>query len=225
MERARSIASRLHAVGAALTPATLRAAYGLPDVDVEVLLRRVPWLHQHGDIGAWTLRQLPVPGMHTKWLETHGALVRDIAGRDVRAEVRPRLTVTHLTYVDPHYLASGRRRHDAWTTGDAHDIAYRPRVVLVVENRDPRLWFPPVTDTVVVEGGGKAAAALLADVPWIRGAERIAYWGDMDADGYAILDGFRAALAEPTEDGDPAEARRLDPHGCGRPAPLRRARR
>jgi hypothetical protein len=54
-----------------------------------------------------------------------------------------------------------------------HDIAYRPRVVLVVENRDSRLWFPPVSETIVVEGGGRAAAALLANVPWIRSAEHV----------------------------------------------------
>lgn len=204
LDRARALASALHSAGAVLTPTTLRAAYRLPDSDVEVLVSAVAWLRQHPDASAWTLRQLPIPGMHTKWLGTHGALLRDAAGRDVRDEVRPRLTVLHLTYIDPDHAASGRRRHDAWTTGDVHDIAYRPRVVLVVENRDSRLWFPPVSDTIVVEGGGKAAASLLANVPWIRAAERVAYWGDIDADGYAILNHFRATLAEPAPDGAPA---------------------
>jgi hypothetical protein len=203
--RARALASALQSAGGILTPATLRAVYRLPDIDVEVLVRAVIWLRRHPDASAWTLRQLPVPGMHTKWLDTHGALLRDAAGRDVREEVRPRLTVMHLTYVDPDHIASGRRRHDAWTTGDVHDIAYRPRVVLVVENRDSRLWFPTVSDAIVVEGGGKAAAALLANVPWIRAADHVFYWGDMDADGYAILDHFRATLAEPAPDGAPAK--------------------
>lgn len=204
VDRARALASALRTAGAILTPATLRAAYRLQPVDVEVLVSAVTWLRRHPDASTWTLRQLPVPGMHTKWLDTHGALLRDAAGRDVRDEVRPRLAVVHLTYVDPGHAASGRRRHDAWTTGDVHDIAYRPRVVLVVENRDSRLWFPPVSDTIVVEGGGKAAAALLADVPWIRAAEHVVYWGDIDADGYLVLDHFRAALAEPAPDGAPA---------------------
>ncbi|MEU8193969.1 Wadjet anti-phage system protein JetD domain-containing protein [Microbispora amethystogenes] len=203
IDRARTLASALRSAGAILTPATLRAVCRLPAVDMEVLVSAVTWLRRHPDAGTWTLRQLPVPGMHTKWLDTHGALLRDVAGRDVRGEVRPRLTVMHLTYVDPDHTASGRRRHDAWTTGDVHDIAYRPRVVLVVENRDSRLWFPPVRDTIVVEGGGKAAASLLANVPWIRAADHVVYWGDIDADGYTILDRFRAALAEPTPDGAP----------------------
>ncbi|RSM74712.1 hypothetical protein DMB66_01095 [Actinoplanes sp. ATCC 53533] len=203
--QARALASTLRSAGATLTPATLRAVHGLPANDVDVLINAVAWLRRHPDAGNWTLRQLPVPGMHTKWLDTHGALLRDVAGRDVRDEVRPRLTVIHLTYVDLCHAASGRRRHDAWTTGDVHDIAYQPRVILVVENRDSRLWFPPVSDTIVVEGGGKAAAALLANVPWIRSADHVVYWGDIDADGYAILDHFRAALAVPAPDGAPAK--------------------
>lgn len=205
IDRARVLASALRSANAILTPATLRSAYRLQAVDVDVLLSAVTWLRQHPDAGTWTLRQLPVPGMHTKWLDTHGTLLRDVTGRDVRDEVRPRLTVVHLTYVDPDHAASGRRRHDAWTTGDIHDIAYQPRVVLVVENRDSRLWFPPVKDTIVVEGSGKAAAALLANVPWIRAADHIVYWGDIDADGYTILDQFRTTLAEPASDGAPAK--------------------
>lgn len=205
LDRARALAAALRSSGAKVTPASLRAAYRLRTADTQVLLSAVTWLRQHPDASQWTLRQLPVPGMHTKWLDTHGTLLRDVTGRDVRNEVRPRPSVVHLTYVDPDHAASGRRRHDAWTTGDVHDIAYQPRVVLVVENRDSRLCFPPLEDTIVVEGGGKAAAALLAKVPWIRAADHVVYWGDIDADGYMILDHFRATLAEPASDGAPAK--------------------
>lgn len=142
--------------------------------------------------------------MQSKWLAGHGALLRDLLGRDIREELRPRLAVTHLTYVDPAYLAGGGRQHDAWTTGDTHDLAYLPSTVLVVENRDCRLWFPPSDGTIVVEGGGTAANSLLAAVPWIRQAAMVVYWGDVDADGFAILDRFRAAMGEPGVDGSPA---------------------
>ena len=202
--RARRIAAAILACGAVLTPATLRAMYGLADPDVEVATNAVRWHQDHPDVGEWTARQLPVPGMHSKWFEKHGTLLRDLIGHDLRDEVRPRLAVAHLTYVDPTYLAAGGRRHDAWTTGDAHDLAYNPRTVLVVENRDCRLWFPPVEGTVVIEGGGKAAASLLASVPWIRAATHVVYWGDIDADGYAILARFREAMSVPGDDGAPA---------------------
>ncbi|UAK31979.1 hypothetical protein K8O92_30310 [Nocardia asteroides] len=205
IDRARSLAAALAAVGATLTPATLKATYRLADSDTAVLFEAVSWLRDHPDVGGWTARQLPVPGMHSKWLETHSALLAMVAGRDVRAEVRPRLAVVHLTYVDPDYTASGRRRHDSWTTGDVHDLAYEPRVVLIVENRDCRLWFPPAQDTIIVEGNGKAAASLLASIAWIREAEHVVYWGDIDADGYAILDRLRATMGTPATDSLPVK--------------------
>lgn len=203
LDRVRAIARQLREAGAVLTPATLRSAARLSDVDVRVLIKAVPWQAEHPDLSGSTERQVGAPEMHSKWLEHHGGVLREVTGRDLRAELRPRLAVAHLTYVDPGYLATGARRHDAWTTGDVHDLAYSPRTVLVVENRDSRLWFPAVEGALVVEGGGKAAASLLADVPWVRQAENIVYWGDIDADGFAILDHFRRALAAPGDDGSP----------------------
>lgn len=235
LESARAVAGRLRAAGAVLTPPALRKACTLSDADVGMLARAVTWLADHPDIGGWTARQLPIPGVHSKWLEANGSLLRDVSGRDVREEVRPRLAVVHLTYVHPAYLKTGGRRHDAWTTGDVHDIAYPPRTVLVVENRDSRLWFPPLADAVVVEGGGRAAASLLAGIPWIRRAENIVYWGDLDSDGFAILDHFRRMMAVPADDGSPGRdvasilmdavaLRRYEPLGVstdqdGRPIP------
>lgn len=193
--RARRIGALLRDAGATLSPPTLRDVCRLPDADVGVAVEAVRWLREHPDLTAFTARQLPVPGMHTKWLSGHGTLLRALTGRDLRTETRPRLSVVHLTYVDPGYLATGGRRHDAWTTGDVHDLAYRPRTVLVVENRDCRLWFPETPATVVVEGGGKAAAAALGGIGWLAGAEHLVYWGDVDSDGFAILDALRAELA------------------------------
>lgn len=206
VDRARTIARELGEAGAVLTPAMLRGVARLSDVDVRVLLNAVTWLAEHPDLSGSTARQVRAPEMHSKWLEQHGRVLREVTGRDLRAELRPRLAVVHLTYVDPEYLATGGRRHDAWTTGDMHDLAYEPSTVLVVENRDSRLWFPDVDGTIVVEGGGRAAASLLSDVSWVRHAQNVVYWGDIDADGFAILAHFRRALAAPSSAGAPGRA-------------------
>lgn len=194
-ERARTIARRLRAAAAVLSPETLKAAYSLADPDIDVLVDAIEWLRENPDLSRWTTRQLPVPGMHTKWLSAHRGLLQLTAGRDLSEETRPRLSVVNFTYVDPAYLATAARRHDAWTTGDNHSLAYEPRNVLIVENRDCRLWFPPMPDTVVIEGSGKAAASSLSRVDWIFNAERVLYWGDIDADGYSILNNLRAELS------------------------------
>lgn len=195
--RLREVARSLHVAGARLSPATLEATAALDDDDVVTTVDTVRWLAAHPVLGGWALRQLPIPGVHTKWVRHHGGLIARFTGRRVQDEVRPRPAVAHLTYLDPAYRSTGGRVHDAWTTGDHHALAYRPDVVLVVENRDCRLWFPPVVGGVVVEGSGRAATSLLAGVPWVREAPRVVYWGDIDAAGFAILDHLRAALRAP----------------------------
>lgn len=196
LARARSAAVRLREAGGRLTPRALRALCRLTDADVDVAVQAVSWIRDHPTLDAWTARQIPIPGMDSKWWERHPGLIGALVGRDL-PEPRPRLSVVHLTYVDPSYLADPQaRRHDSWTTGDRHDLAYAPRAVLIVENRDSRLWFPPVPGTIVVEGGGKAAARTLVPIEWLMGAEHLVYWGDLDADGLAILDHLRAALDE-----------------------------
>jgi len=189
--RARSVAARLHDAGAVLTSSILKAVCKLEDRDVDAVVSTVRWLGAHRDLSFMTIRQLPIPLVDTKWLTGHATLIQRLTARDVIGETRPRLSVVHVTYLDPAYLAGGGRRHDAWTSGDTHGLAYPPRTVLVVENRDPRLWFPELDSAVVVEGGGKAAAASLREIPWLVGAERVVYWGDIDIDGFEILNAFR----------------------------------
>ena len=198
--RARVVATRMRAAGVALTTSHLKKLVSLSDTDLDALARVVRWLADHQDLSRWTARQLPIPRVHTKWLDDHKTLVNLLTGRDLDAELCQRPTVVHLSYVDPDYLAQpdSPRRHDSWTAGDSHAIAYSPHTVLVVDNRDCRISFPEVSGTVVVEGNGAAATALIAGIPWVRDAERVIYWGDMDADGYAILDRFRAALPKVT---------------------------
>ena len=194
LARARHIARRLHAARASLTPGMLKKTVALAEWDLEALFAVLDWLGSHPDVSRWSARQLPIPRVDTKWLDKNMTLVCSLTERDLDNELRQRPTVVHLTYVDPDYLAKGCRRHDAWTAGDQHELAYRPHTVVVVENRDCRVFFPELKGTVVVEGGGAAATALVAKIPWVRDAERVVYWGDMDADGYAILARFRAAL-------------------------------
>lgn len=194
LAQARDIARRLHSRRASLTAGTLKRVVALSETDLDALGRVLDWLAEHSDVSGWSARQLPIPRVHTKWLDTHRSLIRDLTGRDLDSELRQRPTAVHLTYVDPDHLAKERRRHDAWTAGDRHGLAYPPHTVVVVENRDCRIFFPPLEGTVVVEGGGAAATALVAEIPWVRSAERVVYWGDMDAEGYAILDRFRAAM-------------------------------
>ena len=202
LPRAAALACTAAEAGALVGPAALRALVALADDDARVALAAVTWLATHPDLSRRTTRSFPIPGADAKWVDRHSPLLRLLTGRDVQAEAFQRPAVVHVSYLDPDYLATGRRHHDAWTHGDAHDLPYRPRAVLVVENRDCRLLFPPVPGALVVEGGGTAAAATLRAVPWVRTADVVAYWGDLDSAGFAILDALRAALREPGPGGE-----------------------
>lgn len=64
--------------------------------------------------------------------------------------------------------------------------------IVVVENKAMPMSVPHAPRTVVVTGDGASAPAL-ATVPWMR-HNRLIYWGDIDAAGYAILSQLRTRL-------------------------------
>ncbi|MCC2321260.1 Wadjet anti-phage system protein JetD domain-containing protein [Cellulomonas xiejunii] len=169
----------------------LSGSVDLNDVDFELLCRAGAWFALNQD-SRLTPRQVPIEGMHAKWLNTRQALVKQLAILDDLGLAPRHPSRVHFTYLDPQYRATRGRIHDCISTGDNAHLPYIPRVVLISENKDTAVWFPPVASAIAVEGAGSGAAAFAA-VNWIRDAEVLVYWGDMDADGLEILNEFRAA--------------------------------
>jgi hypothetical protein len=162
-------------------------------VDVEILLNTADWLRQHPTPDeTWTPRMVPVPGLHAKWLDlvTRRRLVADLAGLD-QLNLRQRPAQVHITYLDPEWSRAGGRRFDVITADDPNPVPYPPRVVIVSENRDTALYFPPVTGGVAVRGDGDRILRSLPET-MLRDAPNIIYWGDLDVDGLEIVNGLRA---------------------------------
>jgi hypothetical protein len=178
------------------TPVVLKLAAPLGDVDFHLACTAARWFADHPDV--WpglTPRQVPVEGLHGKWLNKHRALVQALAGIDnLVLAVRP--TRIYWTYLDPDYRRSGGRVHDSLTLGDHVSLPYKPSIVALVENKDTAVLFPPMSGAIAVEGNGNAAPGLLPQVPWIAGATTAVYWGDMDAAGYEIVDRLRARMPQ-----------------------------
>ncbi len=169
----------------------LRSAEALSELDFTLLCRAADWFAVHDATGL-TPRQVPIEGMHAKWLNTRQALVRELAGIYELRLLPPHPARIHFTYLDPTYRGRGGRIHDSATVGDVTAFAYVPRVVIISENKDTAIHMPPLADAISVEGVGKGGGTAAA-FGWIRDAEHVLYWGDMDVDGFEILDGFRAA--------------------------------
>lgn len=173
---------------------TLTEVMALDEVDFELAQKAADWFAVH-DAPGLTPRQVPVPGLHAKWLNHRHGLVAELAGRDDRADLGllpPHPPRVHVTYLDPQHLAGGGRRHDCATVGDTMRPPYPVSVAVICENKDSALHFPQVPGGVAVEGEGSGAKAVAA-IDWLRQAPALFYWGDLDRDGLEILEQFRAA--------------------------------
>jgi hypothetical protein len=170
---------------------TLAAVEPLSDVDFDLLCRAADWFATHDATGL-TPRQVPIEGLHAKWLNTRQQLVRTLAGIHELGLLPPHPARIHFTYLDPDYRAAGGRVHDAATVGDRVRLPYLPRVLVISENKDTAIHFPQLPGGICVEGAGAGGSAVAA-FDWITDAAHLFYWGDMDADGLEVLDGFRGA--------------------------------
>ena len=168
----------------------LRRSDTYTERDFLLLLDVADWFDTHKPHGL-TPRQVPVPGVHAKWIDAHTSDLLTLTGRDSLGLLPRHPARIHFTYLDPAHLAEGGRLHDSATVGDSFTPPYLPAVVVISENKDTAIHFPPVPSGIAVEGdgfGGRTAAAF----PWLTGAETLVYWGDIDAQGYEILNGWRA---------------------------------
>ena len=170
----------------------LRQTDGWDDTRFELLLASGSWFGSHVATGL-TPREVPLVGIDAKWLDTARvrSLVCLLAGREELGLIgRPRQL--EFAYLDPTYLAGGGRRYDSYVEGDVSVLPYAPDLVVIVENKDTYLRFPAVERGVCVFGSGRAGMAVVTGLPWVLDAQRVVYWGDLDADGFEILDGYRA---------------------------------
>ncbi len=167
-----------------------RAIQRLPAEDFEILLGVVAWLVEHPSSGA-RVRQLPIEGVHTKWLEAHRAVVegltRAVTGRESLGLLgAPELL--RMRFLDAA-LRPGGLQDVTIPVADAAALRVAPRVVMVLENLETLLSLPEFAGVVAVHGGGYAVGRL-GDIPWLHDA-RVLYWGDLDLDGFAILNRLR----------------------------------
>jgi hypothetical protein len=172
----------------AATPERLRAVDPLNDVDFGLLCTAGTWFATHDATGR-TPRQVPIEGLHGKWLNRHRGLVTALAGKETLGLI-DRPSRVHLTYLDPAHRAAGHRLHDSITLGDPMTPPYPPTLAVITENKDTAVYFPPLPGGIAIEGNGDAASRLHR-IPWLAAVPRIVYWGDIDADGYEIVDALR----------------------------------
>ena len=190
--RTRKMQERFADLDPATVAKVVRAQDTSNDLEFELLLVAGAWFRTHDACGL-TSREVPLPGIDGKWLGNarRRSLICLLAGKEDLGLVRMPASL-EFSYVDPVHLADGGRRYDSWVAGDVATPAYEPSIVIFVENKETYLKFPLVDGGICVFGSGRAGMALAGRLTWITNAPRVVYWGDLDADGFEILDAYRA---------------------------------
>ena len=180
--------------------------------DWSLLLDIVGWLQSHPRPAIY-LRQMDLPGVHSKFVETRRGVIGElldcalppesidfsatgVAGFARRYGFLDKPERLRFRVLDPaHALlpgVQGRNTHNQDVTLDAATFAALDTGVsrvFVTENEINFLAFPGVEGGMVIFGAGYGFESL-RKAHWLSRC-RLFYWGDIDTHGFAILDELR----------------------------------
>lgn len=152
-------------------------------------------------------RELPLP-VDTKFIERHQAVLRQwldiiLSAHAIRADEEHFERRYGLLYPEPHvllrFLDERLRQEAGFPIGELSlpvsalsSVSLANVRVLIVENKVNLLTLPPIERGLALGALG-AGVTILRDVRWLSTA-RVAYWGDLDVEGFAILSSLRSFL-------------------------------
>jgi len=175
------------------------------------LLEIVRWMQAHPRPSIY-LRQLDIPGVHTKFVEANRAVLsalfdlalapntidpqttgasqfsRRYGFRDKPLRIRFRILDPRLALLPTATDQDLTINHDAFS-----QLNLQVSRVFITENEVNFLAFPNVADSLVIFGAGYGFE-MLAQAKWLQHCA-VYYWGDIDTHGFAILDQLRASVA------------------------------
>jgi hypothetical protein len=161
------------------------------------------WIDERAAPGELFIRQIDVPGVDTKFIERHKAVLSALLDVQLEPERinhdRPRSDFEgrYRFKKKPDYIRF--RFLDGATVAGFTELTVRPRdftarpagvkTVFVIENEITYLAFPMVQDAIAIFGSGYSVG-LLETLPWLARMDLV-YWGDIDTHGLAILNRLR----------------------------------
>lgn len=163
------------------------------------LVAAFDWLDSHRGSGTY-LREITAPGIDTKFAENHRRTLAAMLGvsagtarflSDLGLAAKPQLV--RLRPAPSLGLTQGLTEI-ACRVEELANLALAPRRAVIIENEITYLSTPVPDDGAVIWGSGFAVDRP-GRLPWLSGAD-VTYWGDLDTNGFAILDRLRARLPE-----------------------------
>lgn len=191
-DRAHTVRARLgdsYAVRVAIR-GNASAITALDDPRFATMLESATWLIAN-PVRGMRPRQLPIRGVDTKWFGAHRGILADlhraVTGSDNLGIVDSDALV-RVRVLDPMIAREGPADFAA-PAAAIGVLPYRPAAVFVFENLESVLAMPQWAGAIAVHGSGYAVD-VVGRIPWVEAAP-IVYWGDLDSDGFAILNRLR----------------------------------
>ena len=168
------------------------------------------WLTEHPRPGI-PARMLPIPGVHTKVIERHEGLLARLLDLSLPSEQVDQGATTFagryglaervrtVTVAGPGAMVGLPHLEQATVTWPVAGLAgldpsrYGISEVVIVENLAALAIVTCADGRLTIWGAGNSAADLISGVPWLHGLA-VAYFGDLDSHGFAILDAVRGVL-------------------------------
>ena len=179
------------------------------DIEFFNLCEVLSWICANPNSNVY-IRQIPVSGIDSKWLESRKGLFTELiaalrndpsslfADRDFYrySGLRPLPQLIRMRILDPDLRSKFAGLGDI--SAPAEEIAgldITPAVTFIVENIQTGLAFNDLKNSVVIMGLGYRVD-VLGKIPWLKHT-RCVYWGDIDTHGFAILNRARSYLPNP----------------------------
>ncbi|MBB2164860.1 hypothetical protein HLH26_09975 [Gluconacetobacter sp. 1b LMG 1731] len=157
------------------------------------------------------LRQVDLPGIHTKFIEQHKAVLSNLFRNTLPAQAvnasysgtaqfescygfRTKPLRVRFRVLDAALSPVPASAHPDITL-DAESFAALPLSgcrIFIVENENCFLAFPPLENALVIFGAGYCWGSLKR-AHWLRDCS-VYYWGDIDTHGFGVLDQLRDIL-------------------------------
>jgi hypothetical protein len=173
------------------------------DSDFLSLTEMLSWIcaNPHSNL---YIRQVPVAGIDSKWLESRKSLVCELfaaiqgdTSEDrnffKRCGFRPQPQLIRMRILDKNLRSQFNGLGDISAPLDEiASLGITPAVTFIVENIQTALAFNDLKNSVVLMGLGYGVD-VLGKIPWLH-QTRCIYWGDIDTHGFAILNRARSYL-------------------------------
>lgn len=148
------------------------------------------------------IRQLPID-IHTKYISDNKSIVQslleflisehintDESNFENRFNLKYSEKLIRIRFLDKTLSPLENATDISLTISEFHNFQSQCDKIFVAENLMNFLTLPYMSKTIAIWSGGGFSVSFLNDIDWLK-TKQFFYWGDIDAQGFQILNQFR----------------------------------